>query len=215
MSPRVMMLKRLLPQETSFFDFFEKHTKLSLEACRELDAVAGTPADLLVRSQRIKELEHAADDITHECIEALHRTFITPIDRADIHRLMKRLDDIIDSVDSVTSRMVLYEITETRPEMKQFTEVLIRATTEIDGAIAHFRHLNRDSDAINNHCRMIYDAENQGDQILRSALQRLFKTETNSIHVIKWKEIFERLERATDRCEEVANIVQGVVIEAS
>ncbi|MBK7141524.1 MAG: DUF47 domain-containing protein [bacterium] len=215
MSPRAMMFKRLLPQETSFFDFFEKHTKISIEACKELDAIAGQPDQLQVRAQRIKELEHAADDITHECIEALHRTFITPIDRADIHRLMKRLDDIIDCVDSTTSRMVLYEMNETKPEMKQFTEVLIKATTEIDGAILHFRHLNRDSEAINRHCLLIYDAENQGDQILRSALQRLFKDEKDPIRVIKWKEIFERLERATDRCEEVANIVQGVVIEAS
>jgi uncharacterized protein Yka (UPF0111/DUF47 family) len=111
--------------------------------------------------------------------------------------------------------MALYEITFVRPEMKQFTEVLIQASTEIDGAIGHLRKLNKDGDAINLHCRSIYDAENQGDQILRSALQRLFNGETDPILVIKWKEIFERLERATDRCEEVANIVQGVVIEAS
>lgn len=209
------MLKRLLPRETSFFDFFESHTKLTIEACKELDAIAADPSQLRDRVSRIKELEHRADDITHECIEALHRTFITPIDRADIHRLMKRLDDIIDSVDSAASRMLLYDIQTMRPEMKQFTEVLIRASAEIDGAIAHFRNMNRNADAIGMHCRGIYDAENQGDQILRSALQRLFNDEKDPIHVIKWKEIFERLEKATDRCEEVANIVQGVVIEAS
>ncbi len=110
MSPRAMMLKRLLPKETSFFDFFERHTKLTIEACKELDAIAANPSELRDRVARIKELEHEADDITHECIEALHRTFITPIDRADIHRLMKRLDDIIDSVDSAASRMMLYEL---------------------------------------------------------------------------------------------------------
>jgi predicted phosphate transport protein (TIGR00153 family) len=215
MSPRAMMLKRLLPKETSFFDFFERHTKLTIEACKELDAIAANPSELRDRVARIKELEHEADDITHECIEALHRTFITPIDRADIHRLMKRLDDIIDSVDSAASRMLLYDIQAMRPEMKQFTVVLMRASAEIDGAIAHFRNMNRGADAIGMHCRGIYDAENQGDQILRSALQRLFNEEKEPIHVIKWKEIFERLEKATDRCEEVANIVQGVVIEAS
>ena len=215
MSPRAMMFRRLLPQETSFFDFFERHTKITIEACRELDAIAADPTQLGERSDRIKDLEHAADDITQKCIEALHRTFITPIDRADIHRLMKRLDDIIDSIDSAASRMVLYDLRTVRPEMKLFTEVLLNASIEIDGAIGHFRNLNRGADAIGMHCRGIYDAENQGDQILRAALVRLFREEKDPILVIKWKELFERLERATDRCEEVANIVQGVVIEAS
>lgn len=210
-----MMFRRLLPQETSFFDFFEQHSKLAIEACRELDAIAADPRTLGERANRIKDIEHSADNVTHQCIDALHRTFITPIDRSDIHRLIKRLDDIVDSVDSAASRMMLYEMNEVRPEMKQFTEVLITATTQIDSALGHLRHLNRQGQHIDKHCQAIYQAENDGDQILRAALVRLFKEEPNAVLVIKWKEIFERLEKATDRCEEVANIIQGVVIEAS
>ena len=209
------MFKKLLPQETSFFDFFEQHSKLSIEACKELHAIASNPSELISRVNRIKEIEHIADDITHRCIDALHRTFITPIDRADIHRLMKRLDDIIDSVDSVASRMMLYELSDMRSEMTQFTGVLVSASIAIDGAIRNLRNLNKGGAAIEECCLAIYEAENQGDQILRTALVRLFKEEREPVLVIKWKEVFERLEKATDRCEEVANIVQGVVIEAS
>jgi uncharacterized protein Yka (UPF0111/DUF47 family) len=136
------MFERFLPKETSFFDYFEQHSKLSIEACKELNAIVANPSELVTRVNRIKEIEHDADDVTHKCIDALHRTFITPIDRADIHRLMKRLDDIIDSVDAAASRMMLYELTEVKLEAKQFTEVLIIATTEIHGAVRNLRNIN-------------------------------------------------------------------------
>jgi predicted phosphate transport protein (TIGR00153 family) len=209
------MFKGLLPKETSFFDFFEQHSKLSIETCRELHAITKHPNELMERVNRIKELEHQADDVTHKCIDALHRTFITPIDRADIHRLMKRLDDIVDSIDSAASRMELYKLTDVRSEMTQFTETLIKATSEIDGAVHKLRHLHKEEHDIEMHCQAVYEAENQADQILRNALVRLFQEERDAVTVIKWKEVFERLEKATDRCEEVANIVQGIVIEAS
>ncbi len=209
------MFKRLLPKETSFFDFFEQHSKLSIEVCKELNVIASKPAELVQRVNRIKEIEHEADDVTHQCINALHRTFITPIDRGDILRLMKRLDDIIDEIDSAASRMMLYEMDDYRPEMKQLTLVLLKASTSIDGAIRNLRNLKKGHAAIEECCRAVYDAENEGDQILRESLVRLFKEEKDAVLVIKWKEILERLEKATDRCEEVANIVQGIVIEAS
>ncbi len=209
------MFDRLLPKETSFFEYFEQHSKLSIEACRELNAIAANPSELLLHVNRIKEIEHQADDITHKCIDALHRTFITPIDRSDIHRLMKRLDDIVDSIDSAASRMAMYELTDVKLEMKQFTETLIIATTEINGAVRNLRHMSKMGDAVDKCCLAIYQAENEGDQILRSAIVRLFREEKDPLTIIKWKEVFERLEKATDRCEEVANIVQGIMIEAS
>ncbi|MCX6826286.1 MAG: DUF47 family protein [candidate division Zixibacteria bacterium] len=209
------MFKRLLPKEIGFFDFFEQHSKLSISACEELSAIALNPMELIERANRIKEIEHEADNITHKCINALHRTFITPIDRADIHRLMKRLDDIIDSVDSAASRMILYEISDIRPEFRHFTEVLVKATIEINNAMHNLRNLKHGEAAIEKCCLAIYEAENEADQILRAALARLFKEEKEAIFVIKWKGIFERLERAADYCEEVANIVEGIVIEAS
>ncbi len=209
------MLKRLLPKETSFFDFFEKHAVLSIEACKELDELASQPSELIRRAARIKEIEHQADDVTHKCIDALHATFITPIDRADIHRLMRRLDDVIDSVDSAASRMMLYEMTNYRPELKKLTELLVVAATQIDGAIRSLPRLAKESDKIQTCCIAVYQAETEADEILRQSLMRLFRDEKDAILVMKWKEIFERLERATDRCQEVANIVQGIVIEAS
>jgi predicted phosphate transport protein (TIGR00153 family) len=209
------MLKRFMPRETGFFDFFERHGRLSIEACRELNAIAANPIELAGRTERIKQIEHEADGIARECIDALHRTFITPIDRADIHRLITRLDDIIDSIDSAATRMMLYEMSEMRSEMKQFTAVLLKATAEIEGAVSCLRNLHKEEETIQKCCMNVYAFENEGDQILQSALVRLFQEEADPILVIKWKDIFERLEKATDRCEDVANIIQGVVIEAS
>lgn len=209
------MFKSLLPRETRFFDFFEQHIKLSTAVCRELDAIALNPGELTSRANRIKEIEHDADNITHSCIDALHRTFITPIDRGDIYQLIRRLDDIVDSIDATASRMTLYAIAEMRPEFKLFTEVLLRATIELDQAVSGLRHMNRQGPLIQRSCIAVSDAENEADRILRSALARLFKDCTDPVLIIQWKEIFERLEKAVDRCEDVANIVEGVVIEAS
>lgn len=209
------MFKRFLPKEHGFFDYFEQHSRLSIEACNEINEIALNPASLIERVNRIKEIEHAADDITRNCIDSIHRTFITPIDRADIHRLIRRLDDIIDSVDSAASRMILYNISEMRIEFKQFTVTLVKSTTEVSGAIYNLRNLSKGDQAIQKCCRAVYVAEKEGDQLLRSSLARLFREETDPILLIKWKDIFERLELATDRCEEVANIIQGIVIEAS
>ena len=209
------MFKHLLPRNTDFFKFFEDHAKLTVEACKQLDAVCSASAELPSRSSRIKAIEHEADYITHSCIDAIHRTFVTPIDRSDIHRLITRLDDIIDSVDAAGSRMVLYDLTEMRPEVRQLTSGLVRASTDLAEAIHGMRNLKKNGEAIERCCRAVYDAEKEGDQILRAALARLFKEEQEAVVLIKWKEVFERLEKATDRCEEVANIVQGIVIEAS
>jgi len=209
------MFRRLLPKETNFFDYFERHSRLGMEACKEMDALSSNPAELHPRVDRIKEIEHEADAIAHECIDAIHRTFITPIDRADIHRLIRRLDDIVDAVDSAAARMMMYELTTTRPELTQLSATLVRASQEIDGALRHLRHLGKNGPAIDRFCQGVYDAEKQGDEILKVALVRLFQEEKEPVLLIKWKEVFERLERATDRCEEVANIIQGIVIEAS
>jgi uncharacterized protein len=209
------MLRRLLPKETSFFEFFVNHSKVSIEAAKELNAIATNPSELEMRVKKINDLEHEADEIARGCIEALHSTFITPFDRADIHRLIRRLDDVTDSIDSAASRMLLYEMRDARPELKQFTLALIHATTHIETAVSKLPQLHKDAGEIQKACLRVYEAESEADDILRTALVRLFKEEKDALQVIKWKEVFERLERATDRCQEVANIVSGVVIEAS
>ena len=209
------MFKRLLPRETSFFAFFERHTKLGLEACRELDAYAANPLELEAHAARIKDIEHKADAVTRECIGALHRTFITPIDRAEIHRLIQRLDDFVDSINSAASRMALYQLHDARPELKQFTQALLAAAIEIDAALGLIRSLAKNGPQIQQHCQAVWEIEKRADEVLRHALVHLFEDEKDPIMVLKWKEIFERLERAADRCDDVANIVSGIAVEAS
>ncbi|MBN2356274.1 DUF47 domain-containing protein [candidate division KSB1 bacterium] len=207
------MFKSILPKEYSFFDFFEQHAGVIIRTCHELKFLAEGNGSMIDIVQRIEDLEHEADDVTHRCIDALHRTFITPIDRSDIHLLIKRLDDIVDSIDSATRRISLYDISSIRPEAKKLAEILVQCSETIEQALKGLRNMKH-SESIIEKCRIIHDLEEKGDEVLRSALIRLFK-EDDSVLIIKWKEIFQRLEKAVDRCEDVANIIEGVVISSS
>ena len=207
------MFRRLLPAQISFFDYFERHSALITEACAAFSRVA-EGGDIETESARIKEIEHQADDLTHQCLDAINKTFITPIDRTDIHQLIKRLDDIVDAVDATVSRIRLYELHEMREEARQLADVLRRSAIEVDTAVKGLRN-TRNEEATKARLIAIHDLENEGDAILRSALSRLFREEKDTILLIKWKEIFERLEKATDRCEQVANILEKIVLEAS
>jgi predicted phosphate transport protein (TIGR00153 family) len=206
------MFGRLLPRETSFFDFFERHAAKTVEGVKEFLALASGETDVVTAAKRIKEIEHETDVITHHCVEALHKTFITPIERDDIHRLITRMDDIMDYVEAASERIALYEISVMTAESKAMATVLLRATEEIQRALRGLRDL-RNGEAIIRSCIEINRMENEADDILRSTVARLFKEERDPIAVIKWKEIYENLESATDRCEDVANIIEGVVLE--
>ncbi|HPO12358.1 MAG TPA: DUF47 family protein [Candidatus Hydrogenedentes bacterium] len=208
------MFRNLLPKSTDFFDYFEQHSRLGVEACQELLAMFSGSQDMVVRAARIKEIEREADTITHTCTDVLHRTFITPFDRGDILGLIQKLDDVVDAIESIASRLVLYEITEERPEARALAEVLVKASQAITRAVAGLTNLSNPEE-IKRNCIVLFDLENQGDELMRSALAKLLKEEANAITVIKWKEIFERLEKATDRCEAVADLLQGIVIEAA
>ncbi len=163
-------------------------------------------------ARRIKELEHETDVITHHCVEALHKTFITPLDREDIHHLISRMDDITDSLEAASERLVLFNITEMTLEVRELAEVLVRSTEGVSEALRGLRDMGN-AELIVQKCIEINRLENEGDVLMRQALARLFKDETNPITIIKWKEIYEHLEEATDRCEDVANIIEGVVLE--
>ncbi len=207
------MLKKLLPTDNRFYDFFENHARVAIEVCRQLQSMARENRDIPAYVVRIHELENDADQVTHRCIEALHQTFITPLERTDIHQLIKRLDDIVDAIDSATSRIELYGIREMRSEALDMADVLVACLAELSESLVEMRSL-KNVEKIKRHCQVIHDLESKGDRILRSALIRLFR-ENDAMLIIKWKEIFERLEKAVDRCESTADIIEGIVISAS
>jgi hypothetical protein len=206
------MFGRLLPKETSFFDFFEQHSALTVEGCKEFLSLVDRGANVDAKAARISEIEHETDVITHRCVEALHKSFITPIERDDIHRLITRMDDIMDFVEAASDRIALYELREMTPEVKDLADCLVRAAQEVANACKLLRDI-KSPQAILKSCIDINRLENEADAILRRAVARLFKEEKDPITVIKWKEIYENLENATDRCEDVANIIEGVVLE--
>lgn len=206
------MFGRLLPRETSFFDLFERHAALTVEGTKEFLSLVSTAANITAKAKRIAEIEHETDVITHQCVEALHRTFITPIERDDIYRLIARMDDVMDFVEAAAERLVLYEITVMTPEVVDLADVLVRAMQDVEQALKGLRDMKH-SQAIIQKCIDVNRLENEGDAILRMAVARLFREEKDPIVVIKWKEIYENLESATDRCEDVANIIEGVVVE--
>jgi uncharacterized protein Yka (UPF0111/DUF47 family) len=208
------MFRRLLPKETNFFAYFEEHNQLAIEVCREFLGMFGDNPEIPERAARIFELEQKADRITHQCTEELHKTFITSLDRSDILLLIKRLDDIIDAVYAASSRMELYEIQEARPEAKELSEIILQASSGIAEALKGLRNI-KNGQAILEKCIAIHYFEDRADGILRSAIARLFREHDQPVTVIKWKEIFERLEKATDRCDDVANIIEKIVMEST
>jgi hypothetical protein len=206
------MFGRLLPRETSFFDFFERHGETTKKGTAEFMAMVSEGGNIAARAVRIKEIEHEADTITHRCVEALHKTFITPIERDDIYRLISRMDDVMDYIEAAAERLTLYRLTEMTPEVQELARVLVRCADILGQALHGLRDL-KNADAIVQHCIEINQLENEADVILRRAVARLFDQEQDVRLIIKWKEIYEHLENATDRCEDVANIIEGVVLE--
>ncbi|HLL23880.1 MAG TPA: DUF47 family protein [Kofleriaceae bacterium] len=207
------MFGRFLPRETSFFDFFEQHAALTIEGTKEFLSLVTTGANIAAKCRRISDIEHETDTITHRCVEALHKTFITPIDRDSIHRLITRMDDVMDYVEAAAERIELYELTVMTADVRDMADCLYRSTQQVEAAMRGLRHL-KDPQATLKLGIDINRLENEADAILRRSVARLFKEEKdNPILVIKWKEVYENLENASDRCEDVANIIEGVILE--
>lgn len=208
------MLRRLLPKEAGFFDFFENHNALIIEACRYLVDLSKADSDITYISDKIKEIESHADKIARQCISALHRTFITPFDRDQIHRLITRLDDILDLIEEASTCINLYEIKTIKREAQEYSRLLLNAALTIDEALKSLRHI-RNPKPIIEKCSYVSKLEQEGDVIMHSAMVRLFKEEKDPFTLIKWKEILEILEKALDKCHDVTNTIEGIVIEAS
>jgi len=205
---------RFLPKDVSFFDHFEKQGKKTVEGCRALLAMVSAPGDVAAQAKAISDIEHECDLITHAVVAQLHTTFITPLDRNDIYRLITKMDDIMDFVEAAAERMALYDIHDMPKEAGDLARVLLSSSERVLEAVAGFRDLKR-PELILEKCIEINRLENEADAQLRGALAKLFREEQNPITIMKWKEIYELLETATDRCEDVANIIEGVVLENS
>lgn len=201
-----------LPKEDVFFDLFEKAAANAHECTLALADLLERFDDIDMRIRRVKELEHIGDEITHELIERLNKTFITPLDREDIHELACRIDDILDRVDTAVDRIGLFKIREPLPESKELARCLVRSTALIREMMPSLRNMGKPED-VRLKVREVHRLESEADAIERRALARLFEDNPDPIHVIKWKNIIEVLESATDKCEDVANVIEGIVLK--
>jgi hypothetical protein len=208
-------LARFLPTSSEvFFDLFEQHADRTREAAALLGAMIRDGVEPEKQAALVKAVEHAGDEITHTVIERLHQIFITPIDRADIHELISRMDDVLDLIEACAERIWLYELRTMEAEARELTDVLEKAVVAMGAAIRCLRDL-KDRRRLLAHCTEINRLENAGDQLLRRAMARLFHESRDAIHVLKWKEIYDYLEDAIDRCEDIANVIEGVALEYS
>jgi len=203
----------LLPRDTKFFDLFESLSEHVISAARELHAMSHEFPAIEGHSRRIRDLEHGADALAHTALERLDRTFITPFDREDIHALVIELDDIVDAVDSLAKRFVLYHLKAVEPDFQKQTDILVQAVTTMDTAVRRLRKSKKLSD-VAGEIKAIGQLEKQGDAINHHAVSRLFANgHENAIEVIKWKEFYDRIERAIDGCEDVANTIERILLK--
>ena len=208
------MLGRLMPREGKFFDLFNAHAERIIEGARELNVMIGTFSQLDMHAQRIDAAERAADKVTHETIALLHKTFITPFDREQIHALITTMDDILDLIQDVAESVALYDLRKVTPEAKQLAEICQMTCDRVKTTVSLLPDVKR-SEAILKCCEEIDRLESDADRVLRSALSKLFREESDLKQVMKLRVIYDLLESITDRCEDVANVVEGIVLENS
>jgi hypothetical protein len=206
------MLEKLMPRSDDFFDDFERQTAATVEGTKLFLALLDDFTDVAAKVKAIKDVEHRADDITHRAFERLHTQFITPFDRSEIHRLLSRIDDVLDLADAASERLGLYQVASIIPEARELASVLVAAAEKMQEAVRGLRNI-RDATQILEACKQINVLENQGDTLIRRALARLFNSSFDPLTVMKWKEILDLVEDAIDRTEDVANVIEGVVLQ--
>ncbi|MGZ6230465.1 MAG: DUF47 domain-containing protein [Syntrophales bacterium] len=203
---------RMIPKEEKFFDlFYELATKIEEGGELFLDMVEHYEYSE-PKIVKLKELEHEADVITHRTYEKMHKTFLTPIDREDIYALVNKMDSILDMIEASAARMSLYKVKIPAKEIIDQAKILNEAIKKVK-YIVHAMKNMKNAKMIIDACVEINTLENEGDIVMRMTMTRLFEQEKDPIELIKWKEIFERIEEAIDVCEDVANIVEGIVLK--
>ncbi len=206
------MLEKLMPKSDEFFDAFDAQCAVTVEGTKMLHALLSDYRDVATRVQALKDVEHRGDDVTHAAFNRLHKQFITPFDRGQIHTLLSRIDDVLDLTNAAAARMHYYEIQSSLPDATELARLLVLSAEKVQEVVAALRLIKK-PDQILAGCKELKRLETLADEALRSGLGRLFKSGADPLTVIKWKEIYEKLEAAVDRCENVANIIESVVIK--
>ena len=204
------MIFGLLPKEEAFFDLFKQAAHNVIEGSRLLKELMEDYANVQQKIERIKEVEHIGDGITHDIALRLNQTFLTPLDREDIHDLASALDDILDAVEAVADRFAIYKITQPTESAIRLGDILYRASVAVGRGVDHIALSHEE---VKEYGVQVNSLENEADRVSRDAISELFEKEANPIAVIKWKEIYETFEEGTDRCEDVANVIERIVLK--
>jgi len=210
-------ISRLMPREGRFFSLFDGHAKLIVDGSLALVEVLRHYDNVNDRATGIKAIEdaeHAADRITHETVQLLRTTFVTPFDRDDIHRLISRMDDVLDLIQDAAESLVLYDIQKVTPQATELAELVRRCAERVQSAVGLMASM-ADAPAILKICREIDTLETDADKVMRGAISELFRNENDVRQLIKLKAVYEALESATDKCQDVANVIESVVLENS
>jgi predicted phosphate transport protein (TIGR00153 family) len=204
---------KMFPKEVHFSDNFEELADKIQEGAMLFLEILNDFKGSKDRISTLKEIEHEADTITHRIYQDLHKTFITPLDREDIYSLANKMDSIVDMIDEAASKMQLYRLKEPLPDHKLLAAILNKATVLLNKSIHAMRNRRANINIILEYCIEINSLENEADNILRNSMAQLFEREKDAIELIKCKEILERIEETTDICEDVSNIIEGIILK--
>jgi len=202
---------QLIPRDAQFYDMFAQVAKRLTAVATLLHATFEDPSHLEQNVAKIKDLEHEADNLTHDIIDRIDRTFVTPFDREDIHELAGALDDVVDLIDGAARRASIFHIKVSRPHAVSLSEVLVRAAGTIETTVKHMK----DPKAVSAGNRQLKLLEEEGDAVFHEALDVLFSNATDSLLVVKWKELYDKIEDALDQCEDVGNVLQSISLKNS
>jgi len=215
-----MLFGKLLPREGNFFELFNQHADRIVEAATSFSSLVENYADLKLRERynaEVDNAERAADRITHEVNRMLHKTFITPIDRDQIHKLINTMDDVADLIQDSAETMALYDVRHMTEEISRLTDLSVKCCERVREAVYMVGKLadTATAEAALKTCEEIDRLESDADRVMRAAMSKLFREEPDVREVIKLKAIYELLETITDKCEDVANVIEGIVLEHS
>ena len=215
-----MFFGKLLPREDNFFEMFNQHADRIVEAARAFSNLVANYSDVQLREQYNREVdnaERAADRVTHEVNKAIHKTFITPIDREQIHGLINTMDDVADLIQDSAETMALYDVRHMTEEIVRLTDLSVKCCERVRDAVKLLDKIadHSTAEAALKTCEEIDKLESDADRVMRSAMSKLFREEPDVREVIKLKAIYELLETITDKCEDVANLIEGIILENS